>query len=419
MTASCRPTMNEAPLLSGPDLQMRAGFRQRYFLLLLIAVFLFITFLTEYYGNYFNMAFTDSEKYDYYIDLEGNEDCACPSSSPGKYYDFCYRLPENRTVHGFRFNCSFVEIVERLGLLPDSTNLTHRLINLKKEDMPPPVFVTAFSENHAREGRKSIERIRYIWPQQKIILYDLGITEALSQFVKIPNLEIRRFNFSQYPSYFSKLTEFRWKPIIIAKTLAEFGAIWYLDSSIVFKKNDLSHVYDLVRCHRNVSKRVNPKLASVTEGTTTLENGWNRERWDQNVRECRKSAYLLHGFSGHGIYPATNPGVYKWIPTNMAELRKGSAGMYDAGFVFAVWTRETIENILLWYVLCALQERCMAPRGATLGCSFKNDRYAEYADCHRYDQSVVNLLAANSYQYERRNYVSEIVDFFDIERGFD
>ncbi|KAK6040073.1 hypothetical protein COOONC_22422 [Cooperia oncophora] len=68
-------------------------------------------------------------------------------------------------------------------------------------------------------------------------------------------VEHRIFNFSQYPDYVEDLRQYRWKPIIIAETLAEFGAIWYMDSSIVFKKNNLSHVHQLVNCRRKVMKR--------------------------------------------------------------------------------------------------------------------------------------------------------------------
>ncbi|KAK5974225.1 hypothetical protein GCK32_001362 [Trichostrongylus colubriformis] len=68
-------------------------------------------------------------------------------------------------------------------------------------------------------------------------------------------LEFRSFNFSMYPSYVTELEEYRWKPIIIAETLAEFGAIWYMDSSVVFEKSDLSHVHQLISCRNEVHIR--------------------------------------------------------------------------------------------------------------------------------------------------------------------
>lgn len=86
----------------------------------------------------------------------------------------------------------------------------------------------------------------------------------------------------------------------------------------------------------------------------------------------------MHGYTGHGIYTATSPGqkcfivrvdntasywliisrqihvychsleVYKFIPTNYAEIKKPKAKMYEAGFIFAVQTKDTVEEILKW-----------------------------------------------------------------------
>ncbi|VDM77093.1 unnamed protein product [Strongylus vulgaris] len=104
----------------------------------------------------------------------------------------------------------------------------------------------------------------------------------------------------------------------------------------------------------------------------------------QEGRDGGGAAYLLHGYSGHGIYPATSPQIYKFIPTNVTEITKPKAKMYEAGFVFAVRTKDTVEQILKWYVLCALEEKCMAGNGMeSLVCIFTN-RFSGSPQCHRY-----------------------------------
>ncbi|EYC34335.1 hypothetical protein Y032_0001g365 [Ancylostoma ceylanicum] len=306
-------------------------------------------------------------------------ECAC-SDNYNRSYDFCYTLPENRSIRGRRFSCEHLPKLAELGLL-ETSNLSF----VGGDFSSDPVFVTAFSRNHAREAKNLIRTIKRYFGDRYVVVYDLGRVNT-SWFKEWKFLEFRSFNFSEYPKYFRKLRDYRWKPIIIAKTLQEFGAIWYMDSSIVFKKGDLSHVYELVKCRRVVSER--PPLMSTTqrdlrEAQTTHEDGWNIEHWKENIAECRKAAYLMHGYTGHGIYPATSPEVYKFIPTNFTEIKKPKAKMYEAGFVFAVQTKDTIEEILKWYVLCALERDCMAGNGHEhLGCFFKQSQFSSSPTCH-------------------------------------
>uniref|UniRef100_A0A0K0DC91 Core-2/I-Branching enzyme n=1 Tax=Angiostrongylus cantonensis TaxID=6313 RepID=A0A0K0DC91_ANGCA len=246
-----------------------------------------------------------------------------------------------------------------------------------------------------------LESIERYWPKQRVIVYDLGDVDR-GKLEKWNFLEFRQFNFTRYPQYVRNLDEFRWKPIIIAEMLKEFSSIWYMDSSIVFKKGDLSHVYELIKCRKYVTHRPPVKpifVRDLREALTEHESGWDVHQWNQNVDECRKMK------------------IYKFIPTNFAEIKKPKAKMYDAGFVFAARTRDTIEKIVKWYVLCALEEDCMAGNHREWTyCRFLGDRFSEPPKCHRFDQSVVNLLAANAFYYDRHYYVSEIVDFFNIER---
>lgn len=64
-------------------------------------------------------------------------------------------------------------------------------------------------------------------------------------------MEIRKFNFSAYPDYVKNLREYRWKAIVIAETLRDYGAVWYLDSSLIITKSNLSHVEALLKCQKS------------------------------------------------------------------------------------------------------------------------------------------------------------------------
>ncbi|KAK5967640.1 hypothetical protein GCK32_016567, partial [Trichostrongylus colubriformis] len=204
------------------------------------------------------------------------------------------------------------------------------------------------------------------------------------------------------------------------EALTEFNSIWYMDTSIVFTKGNLSHVHELITCRNYVVDR--PPVKSVEERDlreeqTPIESGWDVEQWKQAVAECRKPGFLMNGFTGHGIYTATAPDVYKYLPTNYTEIKKKKAKMYESGLTLVVKTRDTVEEILKWHVLCALEEDCMAGHyDASMFCFFNDDLYAELPNCHRFDQSVLNILVANTHWYDKHYYASEIVDFFEVKR---
>ncbi|KAK6057514.1 hypothetical protein COOONC_04970 [Cooperia oncophora] len=158
-------------------------------------------------------------------------------------------------------------------------------------------------------------------------------------------MEFRKFDFTRYPEYVASLKEYRWKPLMIAvssfspepvnltfvrgisakyktsimdiqEALIEFKAIWYMDTSILFKKGNLNHVHQLITCRNDgdeSSGHFRPPMKSVAERDlreerTPIENGWNVKQWTEAVAECRKPAFLMNGFTGHGIYVATAPG---------------------------------------------------------------------------------------------------------------
>jgi hypothetical protein len=48
----------------------------------------------------------------------------------------------------------------------------------------------------------------------------------------------------------------------------------------------------------------------------------------------------------------------------------------------------------------------MAPAGANLACNFK-DWMTDYGNCHRFDQSAINILLALKYDYNTSAYTWE------------
>jgi len=66
--------------------------------------------------------------------------------------------------------------------------------------------------------------------------------------------------------------------------------------------------------------------------------------------------------------------------------------MLEAGVQLVYGTARNIKDVMYFYLLCALEKTCMAPKGATTACNLAPDRYNVYSKCHRFDQSVFNIL---------------------------
>jgi len=65
-------------------------------------------------------------------------------------------------------------------------------------------------------------------------------------------------------------------------------------------------------------------------------------------------------------------------------------------------------RIIRWWVLCALVRECMASTAA-LQCSFHGRD--TYANCHRFDQTALNILTAHHFPYNDEVYFyDQLVD---------
>ncbi|CAJ0605398.1 unnamed protein product [Cylicocyclus nassatus] len=339
-----------------------------------------------------------------------NLDSNCSCAYKNVVYDFCYHLPRDWAIKGKRFSCEFSSYLDELGMLSKT-----KVVDMTSEEMPKPPFVTAMSENHYLEGLTLIANFRSLWPRQEVIVYDLGLTsKSKKELQKKCLVKVRSFPFEAYPHYVNDLTQYRWKPLLIAMMLKEFGALWYMDTSVRWKSDRRDIVYSEITC-RNKAWKTSFASQIILSSAAKIPKVGEKSFFSATTvtPKCRKPAFLLHFYSGHSIFAVTHPGMYSYIPTDIDKIK--ATQNLDANFAFVVRTADALE-ILKWYVLCALEEDCMAPYRAKLSCNFKNDRYISYAGCHRYDQSAINLLLANAYGYNATNYMSNIGHGATIQR---
>jgi len=108
--------------------------------------------------------------------------------------------------------------------------------------------------------------------------------------------------------------------------------------------------------------------------------------------------------------------TYEFIPFPANESKV--LPMLGANSQLIYGTQKNRREVLYFWVLCALEKECMAPRGHKLYCGFGPDRYNFYANCHRYDQSVVNMLLYWATGFQTGRFFNQSnFRFLSVERG--
>ncbi len=128
----------------------------------------------------------------------------------------CYRPSFNLSPTGKAFDCEFVPKLQQLGLLPTNGSELD-FVDLTKQPLPAPVFVTGCSSNHWTEEQALIVTLQDNFPNSTIVMYDLGLkANEVVQVRRYCNVIYRKFKFENFPKSFRNLYQYRWKTVIIA-----------------------------------------------------------------------------------------------------------------------------------------------------------------------------------------------------------
>lgn len=220
------------------------------------------------------------------------------------------------------------------------------------------VVVTAFSQNHFKEALGIIGTSQHMMPDKKIIVYDLGIEVKTKQIVKsFCNVELRPFPFKDYPNFVKNLLVYSWKPIIINMTLNEFGAIYWGDAGVRFKKS-LKQLLPYTRNHH---------------GYMALMHSF-----DPKVKSKIKHQYFY-----------THPLMFSYLGINRTEYyEEQNASPHPTANRQLFINSTTLQTkIVRPLVKCALDLDCIKPKGARKG-------------QHRFDASALTLLIYKNMKYE-------------------
>ncbi|XP_069119122.1 uncharacterized protein [Argopecten irradians] len=233
-----------------------------------------------------------------------------------------------------------------------------------------PIIGTSVLPGHYEETLKFVKSTQKMLPQNKILIYDLGISSSESQqMVKFCNktrtCSLKVFPLDKFPSHIRYLDTKSYRPLAIQETLKEYGAVIWLEPPEHFTTSKLNKV--LVQAQK--------------EGIAA----WT-------IQE--PASALIH------------PKMFKYFKTkqdNYYFLRAAKANQ-----LIIYNTAKIRQDLMLPWVKCALTEECINPTGAqNFGCNYDLKPRFRYMGCHKYDMAALNVILGLMFEFSESPYEVE------------
>ncbi|CEF70595.1 Protein of unknown function DUF1647 family-containing protein [Strongyloides ratti] len=353
----------------------------------------------------------------------------------GNFYNLQYELPSNKSIKGKPFSCNLVKFLDYFNFLNESS-----FVDLSKTTISKVKVVTAISENHTLEVRSLLKSFKTYFPKKTIIVYDLGLEKkSTNQLKTLEFVELRQFNFSKYPIHVSTIKSYAFKFLVVSEVLKEYPSVIWADASVRFKKkNFIKRISKLINCYKGKSEDHKFKEQLIIEEEKKNKNfkvveltkcifcplkydtkKFNEKLYKFNVNHCYKSNILMHIPTFHGILASSHEKFLEFIPTNKSKYIPEKEYQHGAGLVLFVRTKDAVQNIMKWAVLCSLTKNCIAPVPWTscFGKFNHNNLFSKTNICHRFDQTLLTVLLHNSNNYNNQNYVTEMYDYAIFKRS--
>ena len=218
----------------------------------------------------------------------------------------------------------------------------------KKEKM---IFITGANSSYYKSLCQFLTSFFKYESKSKIVVYDLGLTEAENQNLhnSFPLAEVRIFDYSKYPDHLNpkKYAKgcYAWKPVIISTILNEFkcNVCWMDAGNIILRPLYL-------------------------------------------IRIKVKKSGLYSPYSHGNIARWTYSKTLKFLNTSKTSLKKKNL---SGGCIAIDYQNKRARELIIKWGECALIKECIAPEGSSLA-------------NHRYDQAVLSILA---YQFNFNHFM--------------
>jgi len=134
------------------------------------------------------------------------------------------------------------------------------------------------------------------------------------------------------------------------------------------------------------------------------------------LHESHETGIIIIGqFASYSTYSATNPKMFEFIPSNKERLANSPHIEIRAMIIHN--TQEVHENVMKLFTACALEQNCLAPTGSKWTCTF-DFTGKKPAGCHRYDESAMNILLKNWFNFDINKFARRNSYFRDFDQHY-
>jgi hypothetical protein len=128
---------------------------------------------------------------------------------------------------------------------------------------------TGASKGFFQRLQNLVASMQHWEPHQRILVFDFGLTPSqLAEVACWTNVEVRPFNFSNYPAHVSDLSNYAWKILAVKDALEAYSPLVWMDSGLEVR-NRLDSVRGILSQDGYITAQQHDQVQDLTmEGTT-------------------------------------------------------------------------------------------------------------------------------------------------------
>ncbi|XP_012938971.1 uncharacterized protein LOC101848295 [Aplysia californica] len=236
-------------------------------------------------------------------------------------------------------------------------------------------FVTAGSHSTYPATIEFIYSVQYFFPKSRIGIFDIGLTSDEREFISsLCKTEVDSLWLQFWPEALYKIRHRVWRPLVLQLALAKYGHYIYLEPGRFVNRQNLRQYLQHSRKH----------------GVTVAG------------RQLKYSSYVV-----------TSPHMYSFLRVNERKLQR--TPHFDFTLLILHGTAPVRNHFMRYLIACAMEDYCIAPPDSKASCDAHLANNKRYANCHRYDESAINLILNHWHGYKAEEFLVRdgITRYFD------